>query len=82
MKQGDKMDNFELSNAIGNKVTLFNVLKDGPTVISFYRGGWCPYCNMELRACNSSVKLKLVLRQGSIDGFSEPDDSIACRCPF
>jgi len=54
-KQGDKMDNFELSNAKGDKVSLENVLKNGPVVISFYRGGWCPYCNMELRALQSCL---------------------------
>jgi peroxiredoxin len=25
-------------------------LKDGPVIVTFYRGGWCPYCNLELRA--------------------------------
>ena len=33
----------------GRPVRLHSVLEKGPAVISFYRGGWCPYCNVELR---------------------------------
>lgn len=42
--------NFTLSNATGQAVALTEVLKQGPAVLTFYRGGWCPYCNLELRA--------------------------------
>jgi len=49
-RTGDKMEPFELPDSTGNKVALADNLKDGPVVISFYRGGWCPYCNMELNA--------------------------------
>lgn len=54
-KVGEKIENFELINVKGNKVSLANALKDGPAVISFYRGGWCPYCNMELRALQARL---------------------------
>ncbi len=54
-KAGEKIENFELFNVKGNKVSLANALKDGPAVISFYRGGWCPYCNMELRALQARL---------------------------
>ncbi len=40
LKQGDKAPSFELSNALGNMVSSSNLLKDGPLVISFYRGTW------------------------------------------
>lgn len=49
-KKGDKVDSFELPNARGGKVALDEMLESGPVVLSFYRGSWCPYCNMELRA--------------------------------
>lgn len=50
LKEGQKMPNFTLPNALGKEVTLDSLLNQGAVVISFYRGGWCPYCNLELRA--------------------------------
>ena len=48
--KGQKMLDFTLPNAVGKEITLSDLLAQGAVVISFYRGGWCPYCNMELRA--------------------------------
>lgn len=45
---GDKAPNFEGVNQVGEKVSLENLLIDGPVVITFYRGEWCPYCNKYL----------------------------------
>ncbi len=50
LKVGDKVPDFFLPNATGKRVDLQKLLKLGPVVISFYRGKWCPYCNLELRA--------------------------------
>jgi len=47
---GDLALDFKLSNAFGNLVRLGCLLKQGPVVVSFYRGEWCPYCNLELQA--------------------------------
>lgn len=47
---GDPIPSFVLPNAIGQSIDIHDVLKAGPVVLSFYRGGWCPYCNLELRA--------------------------------
>ena len=49
LQTGDTLPEFSLPNANGDTVTLTDFQKDF-LVISFYRGGWCPYCNMELRA--------------------------------
>ena len=49
LKLGKKVPNFSLKNALGQTVELNSLLAETPVVISFYRGGWCPYCNMELR---------------------------------
>lgn len=49
-KTGQQLPSFELANALGERVRSGDLLKKGPLVVSFYRGGWCPYCNMELRA--------------------------------
>lgn len=45
---GDKALNFTLNNQNGEAVTLYNELKKGPVVLTWYRGGWCPYCNINL----------------------------------
>lgn len=39
-----------LNDALGCPVALADLWRQGPVVIVFYRGGWCPYCNLELRA--------------------------------
>lgn len=50
LKVGDKAPNFTLNNNLGQPVTLEDKLKNGPVVLTWYRGGWCPYCNITLRA--------------------------------
>ncbi len=47
---GDKALDFTLSNAIGKDISLTRCLKSGPVIIKFYRGEWCPICNLDLRA--------------------------------
>lgn len=53
---GDKAPNFELPNAAGETVTLTTLLAEGPVVLTFYRGGWCPYCNIQLRAYQNNIE--------------------------
>ncbi|AEE20564.1 peroxiredoxin-like family protein [Dokdonia sp. 4H-3-7-5] len=50
VKTGDKFPDFTLPNAQGKTITLSKQLQKGKVVITFYRGGWCPYCNLELKA--------------------------------
>lgn len=45
---GDNAPDFSLTNAEGNVVTLSEELKKGPVVLMWYRGGWCPYCNITM----------------------------------
>ncbi|WP_214850460.1 peroxiredoxin-like family protein [Exiguobacterium sp. s138] len=47
---GDEAPRFTLPNASGQSVSLEDLLQNGPVIVTFYRGGWCPYCNLELRA--------------------------------
>ncbi|MBA4120767.1 MAG: hypothetical protein C0513_08770 [Isosphaera sp.] len=47
---GDTAPNFTLRSAKGDSVTLTTLLSKGPVVLTWYRGGWCPYCNIQLRA--------------------------------
>ncbi|RFC53475.1 AhpC/TSA family protein [Brumimicrobium aurantiacum] len=48
MKVGDQAPDFTLTNAVGESKTLSDYLKDGKVVLTWYRGGWCPYCNITL----------------------------------
>lgn len=50
LKAGDLAPDFTLPDARGDLVRLSQALASGPVVLNFYRGGWCPYCNLELRA--------------------------------
>jgi peroxiredoxin len=47
---GDQAVDAELVGWDGQSVTLSEAWKDGPVVLMWYRGGWCPYCNIQLRA--------------------------------
>jgi len=47
---GNTLPEFNLPNHLGDTVNSFDLLTQGPLIITFYRGGWCPYCNLELRA--------------------------------
>jgi peroxiredoxin len=49
-KAGDVAPTFSLKDPDGNVVNSADLLRRGPLVLSFYRGVWCPYCNMELQA--------------------------------
>jgi peroxiredoxin len=50
LKAGDRAPAIVLKNAKGETVDVGALLKKGPAVVTFYRGGWCPYCNLELKA--------------------------------
>lgn len=52
---GDTMPAFALPNARGSTVRSGDLLGRGPLVVTFYRGGWCPYCNLELRAYQAAL---------------------------
>ncbi len=47
---GDQAPNFTLTNQSGQEVSLSGLLEQGPVVLMWYRGGWCPYCNITLAA--------------------------------
>jgi len=47
---GDPVPDFTLPDVTGKSISLSEVLAKGPVILTFYRGGWCPYCNLELRA--------------------------------
>ncbi len=50
LKTGDKIPEITLPNAANKNISIQELLLDRKVVLSFYRGGWCPYCNIELKA--------------------------------
>lgn len=57
LKVGEKAPDFILTNAYGRKVKLYEQLEKGPVIISFYRGAWCPFCNIELNTLQKSLPI-------------------------
>jgi peroxiredoxin len=54
-KAGDTAPVFTLNDPEGHPVSSRDLLARGPLVVSFYRGVWCPYCNLELQALQASL---------------------------
>ncbi|KAL5335696.1 AhpC/TSA family-domain-containing protein [Aspergillus crustosus] len=50
IQPGQKLPAFTLQDATGTAISSGTLLEDGALLISFYRGEWCPFCNLELRA--------------------------------
>lgn len=48
LKVGDKAPDFVLKNSHGKQVKLSSLLAKGKVILTWYRGGWCPYCNKAL----------------------------------
>tara|TARA_R110002096_G_scaffold28336_18_gene85973 strand:+ start:4200 stop:4865 length:666 start_codon:yes stop_codon:yes gene_type:complete len=55
LQVGDTALDFTLPNALGKDVTLYEELKKGPVILMWYRGGWCPYCNVALHYMQESL---------------------------
>lgn len=74
---GETAPDFTLPAASGEPVILYKKLKEGPVVLSFYRGGWCPFCNLELRALQALLPEIRALGAGLIGISPEtPDNSL------
>ncbi len=55
LKVGARAPDFTLADATGKSVRLSELLAQGPVVLTWYRGGWCPYCNIQLRAYQEAL---------------------------
>jgi peroxiredoxin len=53
VRAGEHVPEFRLTDAAGRMITSHAVLRSAPVLIVFYRGGWCPYCSLDLRAIQS-----------------------------
>ncbi|NOU71841.1 redoxin domain-containing protein [Paenibacillus sp. LMG 31458] len=52
---GDLAPDFTLTDALGKPMSLMEAVRNGPVILTFYRGGWCPYCSLQLRAYNEML---------------------------
>src|SRR5271170_2149760 len=79
--RGERIDDFTLPDATGSPVTLGEIVADGPAVIVFYRGGWCPYCNLALRAYQAELLPELDRYSARLVAISpqSPDKSLRTR---
>ena len=55
LKVGDKAPAFTLNDPDGHPVSSLDLLGKGPLIVTFYRGVWCPYCNMDLQALQETL---------------------------
>jgi peroxiredoxin len=76
---GDTLESFTLDDATGEPVTLDQLVEAGPAVIVFYRGGWCPYCNLALRTYQQDLLPELAPIDARLVAISpqSPDQSLS-----
>jgi peroxiredoxin len=75
---GDRIEDFTLPGADGVPVSSGQLLADGPAVLVFYRGQWCPYCNLTLRTYQRELLPELENLGASLAAVSpqRPDGSV------
>jgi peroxiredoxin len=76
---GDTLESFTLTDATNALVTLDQLVESGPAVIVFYRGGWCPYCNLALRTYQHELLPELAAFRAQLVAISpqSPDQSLS-----
>jgi peroxiredoxin len=79
VKAGDQLESFTLDDATGTAVSLAQVVGAGPAVIVFYRGGWCPNCNVALRTYQQELLPELDAFGTRLVAISpqDPDQSLS-----
>ena len=78
IKLGAIMPDFSLPNAKNEIIHSKEILKKGKMIIAFYRGSWCPYCNLELKALQENLS-KINDKKVSLVAISpqSPDNSLS-----
>jgi peroxiredoxin len=74
---GDQAPDFTLENNLGQKIQLSQLVKSGKVILSFYRGGWCPYCYLELRELQKINSL--IKKDGSRIIAISPESKADCQ---
>lgn len=80
LKIGDIAPDFTLANAIGKKISLSGTLKQGIVILKFYRGEWCPICDLDLRKVQKRL-LEIKALGASVIAISpqNPDDALTAK---
>ena len=75
---GDRAPDIRLRDQHGELFDVATLLAKGPVVVTFYRGGWCPFCNLELKAYQA-VLARIAAAGASIVAISpeKPDDTVS-----
>ena len=80
LQPGDIAPDFILPNVDGRSIRLYTELERGPVVLVFYRGGWCPYCNIHLRGFQKSLAdFKVAGAQVMAISPQVPDQSLSTQ---
>jgi peroxiredoxin len=76
---GDLLQDFTLPDATGQGVSLSDLVADGPAVLVFYRGGWCPFCNLALHQYQAKLVPQLSRFGAQMVAISPqtPDESLS-----
>ena len=79
IKAGAVLEPFTLDDATGMPLSLDQIVESGPAVIVFYRGGWCPYCNLALRTYQQELLPQLGPFAAQLVAISpqSPDESLS-----
>lgn len=77
LNEGSTATDFRLPNAKGEETQLSKILENGPVVLNFYRGGWCPFCNLEFKSLHDILP-QIQERGATLVGVSPelPDNSL------
>ena len=77
LKVGEKAPDFSLKNAVGKNIRLYDLLSKNRVVLTFYRGTWCPYCNLQLSQYQQVLfKLKSIGSMMVAISPQTPDESL------
>ncbi|MCU1644259.1 MAG: alkyl hydroperoxide reductase [Nocardia sp.] len=79
IQAGQRLEPFTLDDATGTPTSLDQLVSAGTAVMVFYRGGWCPYCNVALRTYQQDLLPQLNDFGARLVAVSpqSPDDSLS-----
>lgn len=73
IEAGDRAPDFSLVDSVGERLTLSEELARGPAVVTFFRGAWCPVCNLQVAALHREAP-RILAAGGSLIGI-HPDSA-------
>lgn len=77
---GDKAPDFKLTNAVSKEISLTECLISGPVIVKFYRGEWCPICNLDLREIQKFLpQIESLGAMVLAISPQKPDDALSAR---